>query len=37
MIVPCLGVLNFEYRLALLEEAFNEIKNKEQKEQIYET
>jgi hypothetical protein len=37
MIVPCLGVLNFEYRSALWEEYFNEIKNKEQKEQSYET
>ena len=26
LIVPCLGVLNFEYRSALLEEDFNEIK-----------
>lgn len=33
-IFPCLGVLNFEYRSALWEEAANEIKNKEQKEQI---
>jgi hypothetical protein len=25
--VPCLGALNFEYRLALREEDFNGIKN----------
>ena len=37
LIVPCLGVLNFEYRSSLWEEAFNEIKNNEQKEQSYET
>jgi len=33
LIVPCTGLLNFEYRSALWEEAFNEIKNREQKEQ----
>jgi len=33
LIFPCLGVLNFEYRSSLWEEVFNEIKNKEQKEQ----
>ena len=27
LIVPCAGVLNFEYRSALWEEFFNEIKN----------
>ena len=37
MIFPCLGALNFEYRLSLLEEDVNEIKNKGQKEQSYET
>lgn len=37
IIYPCLGALNFEYRSALWEEAFNEIKNKEQKEHCYET
>ena len=37
LIFPCLGALNFEYRLSLLEEDVNEIKNKEQKEQSYET
>ena len=37
MIFPCMGVLNFEYRSSLWEEFFNEIKNKEQKEQSYET
>lgn len=35
LIVPCAGVLNFEYRSAIWEEFFNEkIKNKEQS---YET
>lgn len=33
LIVPCAGVLNFESRSALWEEVYNEIKNKEQKEQ----
>lgn len=33
LIFPCLGVLNFEYRSSLWKEVFNEIKNKEQKEQ----
>ena len=37
LMVPCAGVLNFEYRLASREEDFNEIKNREQKEQSYET
>ena len=37
LIFPCLGALNFEYRLLLLEEDVNEIKNKDQKEQSYET
>jgi hypothetical protein len=37
LIVPSACVLNFEYRSALWEEAFNEIKNREQKEQNYET
>lgn len=36
LIYPCLGALNFEYRSSLWEEAFNKIKNKEQKEQSYE-
>ena len=36
LIVPCAGALNFEYRSALWEEVFNEIKNKEQKEQNIE-
>lgn len=34
MIVPCVGIVNFEYRSSLWEEVFNEIKNKKQKEQI---
>ena len=33
LLVPCAGVVNFEYRSSLWEEVFNEIKNKEQKEQ----
>lgn len=37
LMLPCMGVLNFEYRSSLWEEAVNEIKNKEQKEQSYET
>ena len=37
LIFPCMGALNFEYRSSLWEEYFNEIKNKEQKEQSYET
>lgn len=37
LIVPCAGVLYFEYRSALWEEFFNEIKNRKQKEQSYET
>ena len=37
MIFPCAGIVNFEYRSSLWEEFFNEIKNKEQKEQSYET
>lgn len=37
LIFPCLVALNFEYRSALWEEVFQEIKNKEQKEQSYET
>lgn len=36
LIVPCAGVLNFKSRSALWEEVFNEIKNKEQKEQKIE-
>lgn len=31
LIVPCAGVLNFEYRSALWEEAFNEIKIRNKK------
>jgi hypothetical protein len=34
LIVPCAGVLNFESRSALWEEAFNEIKNKEQNKEL---
>lgn len=30
LIFPCMGAVNFEYRSLLWEEAFNEIKNKEQ-------
>ena len=37
LIVPCTCVLHFEYRSAMWEEVFNEIKNREQKEQSYET
>ena len=37
LIVPCACVLNFESRSALWEEVFNEVKNKEQKEQNCET
>ncbi len=37
MIFPCLGALNFEYRLSLLEEDVNEIKNKGHKEQNNES
>ena len=37
LIVPCAGVLNFESRSALWEEVFNEVKNKEEKDQSYET
>lgn len=36
LMFPCMGVLNFEYRSSLWEEYFNEIKNKEQKEQSHE-
>jgi hypothetical protein len=36
LIYPCLGVLNFEYRSSLWEEAYNKIKNNEQKEQSYD-
>lgn len=32
LIYPCLGALNFEYRSSLWEEAYNKIKNNEQKE-----
>ena len=32
LIVPCVGVVNFEYRSSLWEEVFQEIKNREQKE-----
>ena len=32
LIVPCAGVVNFEYRSSLWEEVFQEIKNSEQKE-----
>jgi hypothetical protein len=34
LIVPCAGVLNFEYRSALWEEAFNKIKNREQNNEL---
>lgn len=37
LIVPCVSVVYFEYRSSLWEEFFNEIKNKQQKEQSYET
>jgi hypothetical protein len=37
LIFPCLGAINFEYRLSLLEEDVNEIKNNEEKGQSYET
>lgn len=37
LIVPCVSVVYFEYRSSLWEEFFNEIKNKQQKEQNYET
>ena len=37
LIVPCTCVLYFEYRSALWEEVFNEVKNKEEKDQSYET
>ena len=37
LIVPCASVVNFESRSALWEEVFQEIKNREQKEQSYET
>lgn len=30
LIYPCLGLLNFEYRSSLWEEAYNKVKNKEQ-------
>lgn len=36
LIVSCAGVVNFEYRSSLWEEAFNETKNKKQKEQSSE-
>lgn len=34
LIVPCAGALNFEYRSALWEEVYNEIKNKKQTKTI---
>lgn len=37
LMFPCMIVLNFEYRSSLWEEYFNERKNKEQKEQSYES
>jgi hypothetical protein len=33
LMVPCVGVVNFEYRSSLWKEISQEIKNKEQKEQ----
>ena len=33
LIFPCMGAVNFEYRSSLWQEFFQEIKDKEQKEQ----
>lgn len=33
LIYPCLGLLNFEYRSSLWEEAYNKAKNKEQSDE----